>query len=256
MSKVALVTGGGHGIGKGIALELAYAGYDVAVSFSTSPELAEKTAEEIRSLGCRSIALKADLRELTEIGTLFDVLEQQLGPLDVLVNNAGLTKYAPFLETSPELFAEIVHIDFQGTFFCAQRAAKDMIRNGKRGVIINISSNHRMTSFPKDSVYGPAKAAVYKLTQNIALELAPYGIRCNSISPGYIKVTDPSVVTPRERMMVSRIPAQHIGQPGDIAKLVRFLVSEEAEYITGADFLVDGGATLPALMDNTFVKGE
>lgn len=171
MAKIALVTGAGHGIGKGEAIELAKAGYDVCISYCGSEE-----------------------------------------------------------------------------------QAKDMIRHGTRGCIINTSSVHRGTNYPKASVYGPAKAAVYKLTQHMALELAPYGIRVNSVSPGYIKVTDPNVVTDREKMLVSRIPAQRTGQPEEIAAAVLYLISDAAKYVTGSDITVDGGQLLPSAVDNTYFK--
>ena len=220
MAKIALVTGAGHGIGKGEAIELAKAGYDVCISYCGSEEQAKDTVEKVRALGRRSMAIKADLTRLDDIDPMFDTLEREFGNIDVLVNNAGITKFMPFLEVSPEMFDTITNVDLRGTFFCAQRAAKDMIRHGTRGCIINTSSVHRGTNYPKASVYGPAKAAVYKLTQHMALELAPYGIRVNSVSPGYIKVTDPNVVTDREKMLVSRIPAHRTGQPEEIAAQV------------------------------------
>ena len=254
MAKTALVTGAGHGIGKGIALELAEAGYDVCVSYCGSEEQAMDTKARIEAMGRKCLAVKADLSKLEDIPPLFETFKAHFGPIDVLVNNAGITKFKPFLEVDPEMFELLTGVDFRGAFFCAQAAAKDMVANGTKGSIINICSNHRLTNFPIASVYAPTKAALHKLTQHIALELAPYGIRCNSISPGYIKVTDPNVVTDREKMMVSRIPIGRIGQPAEIAHMVKYLASEEAAFITGSDFIVDGGALLPALMDNTYVK--
>lgn len=254
MTKNALVTGAGRGIGKTIAIELAKAGYDVCVSYCGSEAQAMDTKARIEALGRRCIAVKADLSRLEEIPRLFEVFEAEFGAIHLLVNNAGITKFKPFLEVDPEMFEMLTAVDYRATFFCAQYAAKNMIKNGIKGSIINICSNHRAMNFPIASVYGSAKTAVFKLTQHIALELAPYGIRVNSISPGYIKVTDPNVVSERERMMVSRIPMGRIGQPVEIANMVRYLASDEAQFITGSDFLVDGGALLPALMDNTYIK--
>ena len=231
MAKIALVTGAGHGIGKGEAIELAKAGYDVCISYCGSEEQAKDTVEKVRALGRRSMAIKADLTKLDDIDPMFDTLEREFGNIDVLVNNAGITKFMPFLEVSPEMFG-----------------------HGTRGCIINTSSVHRGTNYPKASVYGPAKAAVYKLTQHMALELAPYGIRVNSVSPGYIKVTDPNVVTDREKMLVSRIPAQRTGQPEEIAAAVLYLISDAAKYVTGSDITVDGGQLLPSAVDNTYFK--
>ncbi len=253
MKQVALVTGAGHGIGKTIALELAKNGYDVGISYCGSKEQAIETRNLIRQEGCKSEAFYADLSDLEQISTLFEQFFQKFHRIDVLVNNAGITKFKPFLEADAELFNLITGVDFRGAFFCSQHAAKYMVKNQIKGCIINICSNHRLTNFPAASVYAPAKAALHKLTQHIALELAPYGIRVNSISPGYIKVTDPSIVTDREKMMVSRIPVGRIGQPAEIASLVRYLISDEAAFITGSDIIADGGALLPALMDNIYV---
>lgn len=253
MTKTALITGAGHGIGRAIALELAAAGYDVCISCCGSGAEAESVRAQAEALGRRAVLLRADLSKLEDIPPLFEQFKEAFGPMDVLVNNAGITKFKPFLEVDPEFFELLTGVDFRGAFFCAQAAAKDMIANKTRGCIINICSNHRLMNFPAASVYAPAKAALHKLTQHIALELAPYGIRANSISPGYIKVTDPNVVSQREAMMVSRIPMGRIGQPEEIAKLVRYLVSDEAGYITGSDFIADGGALLPALLDNVYV---
>ena len=254
MRKAAIVTGAGHGIGKTVAIELAKAGYDVGITYSGSPqEQINDTLEQIQAGGARGYIQRLDLTAAENIKPAFDELMQQLGRLDVLVNNAGATKYVPFTEVTIEDFNTLMSVDFRGTYFCAQYAANYMIAHEIKGVIINIASVHVYYNFPAASIYAPNKAAVEKLTQHIALELAPYGIRCNSVSPGYIKVTDPAIVTPREKMMVSRIPAQRIGQPVEIANMIRFLVSDEAAYITGADFLVDGGARLPALLDNHYV---
>lgn len=257
MSKKAIVTGAGHGIGKTIAIELAKAGYDVGITYSgSSVEQINDTLERILAAGQKGYIERMDLTDAANIKPAMDALTASLGGLDVLVNNAGATKFVPFIDVTIDQFDQLMSIDYRGTYFCAQYAARHMIAHGVKGVIINIASVHVYYNFPKASIYAPNKAAVEKLTQHIALELAPYGIRCNSVSPGYIKVTDPDSVPAREKMMVSRIPAQRIGQPVEIANMIRFLISDEAEYITGSDFLVDGGARLPALLDNVYVKQE
>ena len=255
MRKAAIVTGAGHGIGKTVAAELAKAGYDVGITYSgSSDEQINDTLNQIFAAGVNGFKQRLDLTDARNIKPAFDELTAKLGRLDVLVNNAGVTKFVPFTEVTIEDFDTLMSVDYRGTYFCAQYAAKHMIANGVKGCIINIASVHTYYNFPIASIYAPNKAAVAKLTQHIALELAPHGIRCNSVSPGYIKVTDPNVVSAREAMMVSRIPAQRIGQPVEIANMIRFLISDEAAYITGSDFLVDGGARLPALMDNHYIK--
>lgn len=192
--------------------------------------------------------------DVDQIIAMFAEFLEHFGKIDLLVNNAGITKFQSILETTPELWEEITNTDWKGAYFCTQQAATDMIRNGTNGVIVNITSIHQTLNFPIASVYGSTKAALHKFTQHAALELAPHGIRVNVIAPGYIKVTDPAVVSERENMMVSRIPAQRIGQPREIAKSVCFLASEDAQYITGSTLFADGGAVLPALMDNTYCR--
>jgi NAD(P)-dependent dehydrogenase (short-subunit alcohol dehydrogenase family) len=250
--KKALVTGAGRGIGRAIAVALADQGWDVGVNYHQSEEPAREVCRVIESKGRKALALRGDVGKIEDISEMFAKFLGHFGGIDLLVNNAGITKFKPILETTPELWDEITNTDWKGSYFCTQYAAKDMVENGTKGVIINITSVHQTLNFPMAGVYGPTKAALFKFTRHAALEFAPYGIRVNSIAPGYIKVTDPAVVTDRERMMVSRIPAQRIGRTQEIAEAVCFLASEKAEYVTGANLTVDGGALLPALMDNTY----
>lgn len=157
MAKIALVTGAGHGIGKGEAIELAKAGYDVCISYCGSEEQAMDTVGRVRALGGRSMAIRADLTGLKDIDPMFDKIEREFGNIDVLVNNAGITKFMPFLEVTHEMFDTITSVDLRGTFFCAQRVAKDMIRHGTRGCIINTSSVHRSTNYPPGECIWPGK---------------------------------------------------------------------------------------------------
>ena len=251
-AKSVLVTGASRGIGKAIALALADQGWNVGINFHTSEKQAHEVCRLIESKGNKAAVLQGNVASIEDISTMFENFFQIFGKIDLLVNNAGITKYRPILETSLELWDEITNTDWKGSYFCTQYAARDMIKNGTKGSIINITSVHQVLNFPMASVYGPTKAALYKFTQHAALEFAPYGIRVNSIAPGYIKVTDPSSVSEREKLMVSRIPAQRIGQAHEIAEAVCFLASDKAEYITGSNLTVDGGALLPALMDNSY----
>ncbi len=250
--KAALVTGAGRGIGSAIALALAEAGWDVGVNYRTSEGPAREVCGAIEAKGRTALLLKADVGRLEDLASMFDAFIGKFGKIDLLVNNAGITKYKPILETPPELWEEITNTDWKGAYFCTQLAAKDMIKKGVKGAIINITSVHQVFNFPMASVYGPTKAALFKFTQHAALEFAPYGIRVNSVAPGYIKVTDPAVVSERERMMVSRIPAQRVGNTSEIADAVCFLASDQASYITGSNLTVDGGALLPAVLDNVY----
>ena len=160
--KTALVTGASRGIGRAIALRLAEDGANVAVIYAGSADKAEAVVNEITALGVNAKAYRCNVADSAAVNETVKAVTNDLGKIDILVNNAGITKFMPFLEVSPEMFDTITNVDLRGTFFCAQRAAKDMIRHGTRGCIINTSSVHRGTNYPKASVYGPAKAAGFE----------------------------------------------------------------------------------------------
>lgn len=255
MSKKLIVTGASRGIGKAIATELAKDGWDIGFTYSASPEeKIDGILQTLRSFGVSAFAQRLDVSDAESIAPALDRLTDRLGGLDAFINNAGVTKYIPFLDATVDEFNSLMGIDYRGTYFCAQYAAKYMIAHETRGCIINIASVHSGINFPAASMYGPNKAAVAKLTQHIALELAPYGIRCNSVSPGLIIGPDHVMDPDRLAMMSSRIPAQRQGSPSEIAGIVRYLLSDAAEYVTGSDFVIDGGARLPALLDNHYSK--
>lgn len=252
--KTALVTGADRGIGRQIALTLAENEYDVGINYLNLPEEAQLVAEQIRKRGGRAACIRADIRHVHEINQLFERFIAEFGHIDLLVNNAGVTKFTPLLETSEEMWDEIVLTDFKGSYFCTQRAARRMAETQTQGVIINITSVHQQLNFPYASVYGPAKAALDKFTQHAALELAQYGIRVNAIAPGPIKNDAESVFSARQQMFISRTPLKRMGMTSEIADAVLFLASDKARFITGTSLIVDGGARLPALLDNLFTK--
>ena len=254
MAKKAFVTGSSSGIGKGIALELAKEGYDVAIHCGTSVEKAEAVAQQIRDMGRESLVVKADVRDLDQLNAAFDRVFEAFGHLDVMVNNAGVTKYKRFLEVTPEFFEDLFYNNFRSHYFATQRAAKNMIEHQVHGSIITITSVQQEIVLPEASVYGGFKAGLWKTVKHQALELAPYGIRVNAIGPGTIKVND-NPVTDRERQFASRTPISRLGSPADVAPLAVFLADEnKSSFITGSFFMVDGGQYVPCLCDNTFVE--
>jgi len=256
MAQTALVTGSSSGIGKGIALALAEAGYDVAVHCGTSLEKAESVAETIRGMGRKAIVVQADVKDLDQLNSAIDKTLEEFGHLDVLVNNAGITRYKRFLDVTPEFFEEILNTNLRSHFFATQRVAKHMIENGIRGRIVTTTSVQQEIVLPEASIYGGFKAALGKMVRHWALELAPYGIRVNGIGPGTIKVND-GPDTPRLRQFASRTPITRLGSPSDIAPLAVFLADpEKSSFITGEVFLVDGGQNIPCLCDNTFIDRE
>lgn len=242
MGKTAFVTGSGSGIGRGIALQLAEKGYDVGLHYRSSIDGALTAAEEIRAMRRKACCVGADLADVSQIQNAFDTLVSELGVPEIFVNNAGLTKKSPFLDTTPEMFDELCGLDFKGTFFCVQEAARRMRSAGIQGSIVIISSNNAYAHFADVSVYGSVKAAVGKLTEHAALELAKYGIRVNSIAPGWTD-TGAARLDAKEDTFY-KVPLQRWTTPEEIGKAVLFLSSEEASSITGIHLVIDGGALL------------
>ena len=254
---VAFVTGSGRGIGVGIAVEMAKGGYDIVIHYARSADGAYETKALVETEGAKAVIVKGDITHLDEIDAMFDNALAAFGRIDVLVNNSGITRFAPFLEVTPDLFQEVTNTDWRGSFFCAQRAAKSMVERGIRGTIINITSNHQTGCWPTASVYGPTKAALNKFTQNAALELAEYGIRVVSIAPGYTnnKSNQPMPPGRRERTKacIARIPLHRFCEPWEVGRACVFLAGEGAGYVTGTCLAMDGGALLPCVPDNTYM---
>lgn len=240
--KLILVTGGGLGIGQGIALEVARRGAAVVVHYAHSEKGAKETVEEIVRQGGRAMAVGGDLSKVSECCRVVDEAAAFLGGLDILVNNGGVTRTVPFLETSEETYNEVFNINIQGYFFCAQQALQHILRRGG-GSILNITSVHAYAGMPGHSAYAATKGAIAAFTRELAVELAPKRVRVNAIGPGAIEV--PRYFTPDyDRDQLGRqIPWGRVGVPQDIATVAAFLVSDEAEFITGQVLYVDGGTT-------------
>lgn len=252
--KVALVTGAGKGIGKSIAITLAQAGYDVAINYNTSKTQAEDSAESVVKCGGRTVVLQANVQLLNDIQRMFAQFLEHFDHIDLLVNNSGITKMAPFLETTPEMFNEVMNTDLKGLFFCSQAAANIMVNKGTAGVIVNISSNHAVGCWPNSTVYAAAKAGVNKLTMNMALELSEFGIRVVGIAPGYTQLEWSKGEAYMKNMVETskKIPAARFASTTEIAEAVVYLASEKASYITGTTLFIDGGALLPVVASNRF----
>ena len=242
--KVALVTGARRGIGRGISLELAREGADVAINDVESPEQAETVAAAIRALGRRAIVVMADVTQPGQVQTMIEQVVHELGGLDILVNNAGVESIIPLLEITPEEWERVTHINLKGEFLCAQAAARQMIATGKGGAIINLGSVQAGMVLPGRAHYAPSKRAVEALTANLAVELAPYGIRVNCINPGLIDTDMTSWVMKSPDILpivLDKIALKRAGQPSEIGHVVVFLASDKASYVTGQSLYVDGG---------------
>lgn len=242
IQKVAFVTGGGTGIGKGIALTLAKKGYDVAISCRESLKGAEAAASEIRALGRRAEIFSADLSKVDEILRMFRDFREKFDRLDLFCNNAGLTEKMPFLETTEENFDRVTGVDFKGAFFCVKEAAKFMVEKGIQGSIVIISSNNAEAHYANSAVYGPVKAAVSKFGEHAALELARYHIRVNTIEPGYTDTGSPRMGSKDDTYY--KIPLGKWTTVEEVAEAVAYLGSPFASSITGATLVMDNGALL------------
>ncbi len=242
--KVALVTGGRRGIGRGICLALAAEGADVAVNDVEGAEQAEAVAQEVRDSGGRAMVAMADVAEPDQVQAMVDRVVAELGGLDILVNNAGVESIVPFLEITPEEWERVTNINLRGEFLCAQAAVRQMIAGGKGGAIVNIGSVQAGMVLPGRAHYAPSKRGVEALTANLAVELAEHNIRVNCINPGLIDtdmtswvMKDPEILP----IVLEKIALQRAGEPDEIGQVAAFLASDKASYVTGQSLYVDGG---------------
>jgi len=242
----AIVTGGGQGLGKEMALALAEAGADVAV-VQRHVEVAEKAAEEIRKLGRDSIAMKVDVSKAGDVKNMVEAVKDRFGKIDILINNAGIAQAIPALDMTEDDWDSMIDIHVKGTFLCSQMVAREMVKQ-KKGSIINIAS---MSGFivnrPQGQAhYNTAKAAIAHLTKSLAMEWAKYNIRVNSIAPGYM-MTDILVPFLRDKKLgnewLMMSPMGRFGEPHEIKGLALFLASKASSFVTGSVILIDGGYT-------------
>lgn len=244
--KVAFVTGGSHGIGRGIAERFAREGADVAFNFGHDAAGAEETAGVIRAAGRRAVALKADVQSLGAISGMIADAVSQLGRIDVLVNNAGVEHRAAFWDVTEADYDRVLGVNLKGLFFTTQAFVRHLRETKRTGKVINISSVHEDLPFPGFSPYCASKGGVRMLTRTLAVELGPLGITVNGIAPGAIETPiNTSLLNNAEllKTLTDKIPLGRLGKPADVAGLAAFLASEDADYVTGATYFVDGGLT-------------
>jgi len=242
--KVALVTGAASGIGKSIALELGKQGAAVVVNYHSDHDPGQPAVDEITRAVGQAVAIQADVSKSEDVNRLFSQAIAKFDRVDVLVNNAGIEKQAPFLEVAEADWDAVISVDLKGPFLCSQAAARDMVRRGARGTIINISSVHEDLAFPGYAPYCAAKGGLRMLCRDLALELAPHNINVVNVGPGAI-ATPINMATLEDsgkaEALRREIPLGRIGTPEEVATLVAYLASDAASYITGTTIFIDGG---------------
>ncbi|HEY8596859.1 MAG TPA: glucose 1-dehydrogenase [Thermomicrobiales bacterium] len=243
--KIALVTGGGRGNGRAIALGLAREGADMAIGYIRDEEAARETAAAIAALDRRAIVVQGDAADAATAARLVGETVRAFGRIDVLINNAGMLQRTPFLDIAEEEWDRVLDTNLKGSFLIGQAVARQMVAQGGGGKIINISSLNQFNAGLNVAHYAVSKAGVGMLTKAMALELAPHDIRVNAIAPGLIETDMNRQDIARDEFRegrLARIPLKLIGRPDDLVAIATLLASDDARLITGATFSIDAGA--------------
>ena len=243
-NKVAVVTGSSSGIGAAIALAFAAEGAAVVVNYSRHEDAAQKVLDKIENVGGKGLVVGADVSDPKEVEAMLQQAVGTFGRLDVMVNNAGMERKMPFLETPFEVWQETIAVNLTGAWLGCQAAAKQMVAQGEGGRIINVSSVHEDLAMPANSPYCATKGGVRMLMRTLAVELAPRDITVNNIAPGAIEtpMDAPLEQNPNEmKELLSEIPLGRMGKPEEVANLALFLASDDSSYVTGSTLFVDGG---------------
>lgn len=247
--KVILVTGSSQGIGQAIAIRLAQEGASVVINYRSHPEGAEETLEKVKAAGgqCHIVdgfTVQADTGGVADVQRMVADSIAHFGKLDILVNNAGIEKNASFWDVTEADYDAVLDVNLKGVFFATQALVNHLRETKQPGKIINISSVHEELPFPHFAAYCASKGGLKMLTRNLAVELAPLGININNVAPGAIETPiNTKLLNDPQRLgaLLQNIPLGRLGKPGDVASIVAFLASAEADYVTGTTFFVDGG---------------
>lgn len=242
-NRCVLVTGGGSGIGRAVCLAFAREGAEVAVA-DVNREGAEATTQEVRKVGRRAVALQVDVTDPASVQSMVDQAVTTLGRLEVLINSAGVREIVPFLRLPFEEWQRVIATNLTGTFLCSQAVARHLVQQGRGGKIVNLASVAGLLAVPNRAAYVSSKHAVVGLTKEMAMELAEKNIQVNAVAPGVVETAMTASYFDRPEIVTALSKAHPAGrwaQPEEIANLILFLASPEADFITGATFPIDGG---------------
>ena len=243
-NRVALVTGSSSGIGQAIAEKLAQHGANVVINYAGHRAGAEETLRRVEASGAKGIVVQADVSKLADLQTLVDRGWDSFGTVDILVNNAGLEKKAAFWDATEEDYDRVLGVNLKGPFFLTQAFVRRLRSAKKTGRIINISSVHEDVAFPGFASYCASKGGMRMLMRNLAVELGPEGFTINNVAPGAILTPinkSPLEDKPKLNALLANIPLGRLGSTDDVASLVAYLASDEAAYVNGSTFTIDGG---------------
>ena len=239
--KIALVTGSSKGLGRAIAIRLAEKGVRVAVNYNTSPDSAGEVVKAITDAGGSAISVQADVANLDQVVAMVKQVEEELGAVEILVNNAGIINDQLLMRMSDEAWRQVIDINLNGTFYCTRAVLRNMVR-ARWGRIINIGSVVGLRGNPAQTNYSASKAAIMGFTKALAKEVANRNITANVVTPGYFETETTAILTDEQKSRwLSVIPQGHFGEVDDVAHMVTYLADERAKYITGQVISVDGG---------------
>jgi glucose 1-dehydrogenase len=246
--KIALITGSSRGIGRGIAVEMAKEGADIVVNYLSHEDEARKVAEQARGMGRRALVCYADVSKREDVEKLVEATLEEFGRVDICVSNVGRTIRKPFVELTPEDFEWVMRASCFSVFNVCQLCARDMVKRGKGGAILIISSVHSFVPIGTSVPYNTAKAGINHMAATMAEELAPHRIRVNVIDPGWIDTPGERELCTEEELQeeARKLPWGRLGRPEEVGKAAVFLCSDDADYITAAALGVDGGFWLPS----------
>jgi 3-oxoacyl-[acyl-carrier protein] reductase len=242
--RVALVTGGGRGIGRALAVRLAEEGANLAISYRSNDAAAGEVAEKVRGAGVEIELFKGDVSSPEDVEALFNGVSDTFGRVDILVNNAGITRDNLMMRMKEEEFDDVLRTNLKGTYLCTRAALRPMVR-ARWGRIVNVSSVVGLVGNAGQANYAASKAGIIGFTKSVAREVAQRGITVNAVAPGYVETELTGSLPEKVKEQIrEQVPAGRFGEPEEVAEVIAFLVGEEAGYVTGQTIAVDGGMTM------------